>query len=115
MTKNARTSERCQFGNSEPIDLFLTNITTQKTTNYCLCVDFSESGALLISDIEFPVDQSLILKARLKGRIIEEIPVKVARRLPELSDEERFCVAVEFLKPVKFYQRLQRQAGSIAA
>lgn len=115
MLNNARTSERFQFENSEKIDFFLIDNTTQNTTSYCICNDFSEAGALLISDIEFPLNQVLTLKAEVNGKVIEEIPVKVARHESELCDEERFCVAVEFLQPVKLYGRLQRQSGSIAA
>ena len=115
MTNNTRTSERFQFENSEQIDFFLTDKTAQITTNYCICSDFSKAGALIISDIEFPVGQDLILKAQAEGTIIEEIPVKVARQVSDLCDEERFCLAVEFLQPTRLYNRLQRQSGSIAA
>ncbi len=115
MFNNERTSERFQFENSEKIDFFLTDKTTQATTSYCICSDFSEAGALLVSDIEFPLNKALTLKAEVNGKMIEAIPVRVTRHESELCDEERFCVAVEFLQPVKLYNRLQRQFGSIAA
>jgi hypothetical protein len=115
MTNNSRTSERFQFENSEQIDFSLIDKTTQLNTSYCICSDFSKVGALIVSDIEFPVGQALTLKAQVDGKVIEEIPVKVSRQVSDLCDEERFCVAVEFLQPARLYNRLQRQSGSIAA
>jgi hypothetical protein len=108
MTNNARESVRLQCGNSENIQFTLVDNQSGNQTSFCVCSDLSEVGAHFFTDQEFQPGQKLMLSIAIEKQGKRDIPVRVVRADDNLYDEERFCAAVAFDKPMKICEELRK-------
>lgn len=113
MTNNARESVRLQCGNSENIQFTLVNNQSDNQTAFCVCSDLSEVGAHFFTDQEFHPGQKLMLSISIESQRKRDIPVTVVRADDNLYDEERFCAAVAFDKPMKICEELRKLQSKI--
>ena len=107
--KDARSFPRIQCGNVQKVIFSLTDKLSQSETGYCICTDFSQSGAHFFTDREFQLQQQLFLTVHIENRV-ETIPVTVIRADTSLYDEERYCAAVLFEKPLGLFGKLSEIA-----
>lgn len=108
MTINTRASVRLQCGNSENIQFTLVDNQSNNQTSFCVCSDLSEVGAHFFTDQEFQPGQKLLLLITIDNKRQHHIPVNVVRADDHLYDEERFCAAVAFEKPMKICDELKK-------
>ena len=108
MTKNTRASVRLQCGNSDKIQFALVDHQSNHQTTFCVCSDLSEVGAHFFTDQEFQPGQKLMLSIAIDKKRQRHIPVTVVRADDHLYDEERFCAAVAFEKPMKICDELMK-------
>ena len=108
MTNNARESVRLQCGNAENIQFTLVDNQSSNQTNFCVCSDLSEVGAHFFTDREFHPGQKLTLSISLEKQRKRDLPVTVVRADDHLYDEERFCAAVAFDRPMKSCEELRK-------
>ncbi len=109
-SNDARTFTRFECGNSLPVRFSLFNQRENIKTNYCICTDLSESGARFFADCEFKLDQKLRLTIETNDQQSETVDVTVIRVDSSLSDEERFCTAVKFERPLALFGQLAELA-----
>ena len=108
MNNNARESVRLQCGNSENIQFTLVDNQSSHQTVFCVCSDLSEVGAHFFTDREFHPGQKLTLSIFMEKQHKRDVPVTVVRADDHLYDEERFCAAVAFDKPMKICEELRK-------
>ncbi len=104
---------RLQCGNSENIRFTLVDKQLNNQTAFCVCSDLSEVGAHLFTDREFHPGQKLMLSISIENQRQRDIPVTVVRADDNLYDEERFCAAVSFDKPMKICEELRKLQTTI--
>ncbi|MBT8439624.1 MAG: hypothetical protein HKP55_04400 [Gammaproteobacteria bacterium] len=114
MNNNARESVRLQCGNSENIQFTLVDNQADNQTAFCVCSDLSEVGAHFFTDREFQPGQKLMLLISIENLRKRDIPVTVVRADDNLYDEERFCSAVAFDKPMKICEELRKLQSTTA-
>jgi len=116
--QDARLFPRVHCGNVQKVNFSLFDNFSQSETSYCICTDFSQAGAHFFTDCEFQLQQQLVLTVVIADRI-EKFPVTVIRADTSLYDEERYCAAVRFEKPLCVFDELseiaKQTAQSIAA
>lgn len=112
MTKNTRASVRLQCGNSENIQFTLVDNQSDQQTAFCICSDLSEVGAHFFTDQEFQPGQKLMLSIAIDNKRQRRVPVTVVRADHHLYDEERFCAAVAFDKPMKICDELKKMLST---
>jgi hypothetical protein len=108
MNNNARESVRLQCGNSENIQFTLVDNQSDNQTAFCVCSDLSEVGAHFFTDREFQPGEKLMLSIAIENQGKRDIAVTVVRADDNLYDEERFCAAVAFDKPMKICEELRK-------
>ena len=104
---------RLQCGNSENIQFILVDNQSKNQTAFCVCSDLSEVGAHFFTDLEFYPGQKLMLSILLEKKGKRDLPVTVVRADHHLYDEERFCAAVAFDKPMKICEELKKLQSTI--
>ena len=110
---NDRALYRFQWGNALPVKFSLFDKCTNLTTGYCICTDLSETGARFFTDCEFQLNQLLQLSIEHNGQQ-ETVDVIVIRVDSGLSDEERYCAAVKFEKPLVMFQQLSKMGREVS-
>lgn len=105
---NNRESARWLCGNYQETVFSLFAPDSRLPCDFCICTDLSRVGAQFIVDTPFQPGEQLRLLVDLPGHDAYFMNVSVVRTDHELSDEERFCVAVSFRLPQARFNQLKQ-------